>query len=287
MTTRDRRLALLAALVPGAISVGALALVAMGAGAAPKMAHEEGSAVLDSEDRNGRIDLGDGCHLVNGALDPRPMLAGRQRVYRSELRGALAFGWEWSLRSDAALVVSYPYLVCGVQPFGGGAAAAGFPFQQGQRPLTVEYEAAVDASGQHCLLLALWAVSGPSVKAAGVTHEIQIHVLPMDPVAPGWLVEKLPPVTIDGVTWDLWRNPDGAGARKNTRSAPGAFTWPVLVLVAQKPVLRGPLHVDHLLQHLVDQKLLPAGAWVADLELGSAVVQGEGWVRVTKFALRP
>jgi len=285
--TRERRLALLAALAPGVVSLAALALVATGAGAEPKVAHEEGSAVLDSEDRDGRIDVDVGCRLVNGALDPRPMLAGRQRVYRSELGGAVAFGWEWSLHSDEGLVVSYPALVCGVQPFGGGSPLAGFPFRQGQRPLAVKYEAAVDARGQHCLLLALWAVSGVPARAAGVTHEIQIHLLPMDPVAPGWLVEKLSPVTVDGVTFDLWRNPDGAGARKHVRSAPGTFTWPVIIFVAQKPLLRGTLHVDRLLQHLVDRQLLPAGAWVSDLELGSAVVQGEGWVRVTGFALEP
>ncbi len=243
--------------------------------------------MVESEDRDGFVPLGGGCRIVNGALDPRPMIQGHQRIYRSELHGAAAFGWEWSLRSDGGLVVSYPFLVCGVQPFGGGPPAAGFPFQQGQRPLAIEYEAAVDAGGQHCLLLALWAVSDVPVRSAGVTHEIQIHVLPMEPVAPGWLVEKLPPVAIDGVTYDLWRNPDGAGARKGARSAPGTLTWPVLIFVAQRPVLRGPVHVDRFLRHLVDEKLLPAGAWISDLELGSAVVQGQGWVRVTGFALKP
>jgi hypothetical protein len=285
--TRDRRLALLAALVPGAISLGALALVAAGAGAAPKVAHEEGKVLGESAGDFGHVEALPGCLLENNTFNRKIADAGQQRVYRAERDGQPAFGWEWSWENTHPLVVAYPELICGQKPFMAGAPGAGFPFQQGKRDLTVQYQAVVDASGQHALMFSLWVVSALPPSGGNITHEIQLHVLPMSPIAPGWLVEELPAVTLDGVTWDLWRHPDGAGARENRRVSPGVFTWPVLLLIARKPMPEGPLHVGGLLQHLVDRRLLPAGAWIADLELGSAVVQGQGWVRVTGFALKP
>lgn len=282
----EKRLLLVAASTPAALALAALVLVtAGGVGAAPATARDEGKVLVESEDVEGRIEVSPGCALVNGVLERRVATEGSQRIYRSELAGAPAFGWQWSLPAGAPLVAGFPALVCGIRPFTGGGPTAGFPFVQGKRDLTVRYEATVDGGGQHALLFALWVVSDPRPWRPVVSHEIQIHVLPMIPPAPGWLVGEPTPVTLDGVTWDLWRNPDGAGARKNTRAAAGAPTWPVLLFVAQKPMLRGPLHVGRFLQHLVDAGDIPAGAWIADLELGTGYVQGEGWARVSGFAL--
>jgi hypothetical protein len=280
------RLLLLAAAAPATLALTALVLVAAGGvGAAPAAARDEGQVLVESEDRDSRIEVGPGCALTNGMLESRVVTQGSQRIYRSERAGAPAFGWQWSLPAGAPRVAGFPALVCGVQPFAGGAPMAGFPFAQGKRDLTVRYEAAVEAGGQHSLLFVLWVVSDPRPRKPPVSHEIQIHVVPMEPPAPGWYAEKLPPVTLDGVAWDVWRNPDGAGARKNTRVAPGTPTWPVLMFVAQRPMPRGPLHAARFLEHLVAAGLVPAGAWIADLELGTGYVQGEGWVRVSGFAL--
>lgn len=283
----ERRLALFALLVPAAVALAALALVAAGAAAEPGSPRDEGKVLEETADDFGQVaGVAPGCYLENNAYNRSRAQGGTQRVYRSEVGGQAAFGWEWRWENDEPVFVAYPEVICGVKPFTLRDPVAGFPFQQGKRGLTVEYDLKVEATGRHGVGFSLWAVSFLPPSARNITHEIQIHVLPMESLVPAWQARKLGPVTLDGVAWDVWWTPNGMAVRQGDRAPPPAHTWPLYTFAAREPRLHGPLHIALFLQHLVDLQVLPAGAWITDLELGSGVVQGEGWVRVTRFALR-
>jgi hypothetical protein len=271
-------------LVPS-LAIAALAVAAAHASAEAPPPQE--AVAEETASDFGVIALGAGCRLENNVFNRKAIDDGRQRIYRFAVNGAPASGWEWNWTALHRTVLTFPSIVCGTKPWAsaGANAAAGFPFRQGTKRLVVDWDAAVDASGTHALVLAAWAIAEPPGRPGVISHEIQIHLVPMANPPPGWLVEPLGAFAVDRIQWQLWRAPDGVAARQGALPDLGGHTWPVLIFVPRQAVTRGPLDVGRLLQRLVDRKLLPRGAWIADLELGSAVVEGRGRVQVTRFAI--
>ena len=54
-------------------------------------------------------------------------------------------------------------------------------------------------------------------------------------------------------------------------------------MLADKPVLHGPLDLGHIIDYLLKNGYLRAGLYVADLELGNEVERGSGTALIRNY----
>jgi hypothetical protein len=209
-----------------------------------------------------------------------------QRVFVEDLGGTPAFGWQWVWPTGYD-VVTYPEVICGTKPWDMGSDAytlgGAFPFQPASQALAVEYDLALQSTGVHNVAFSLWAVSDTDHPLETLTDEIMIWVdnRGMTPAgAPAGTARA------GAAIFDVWVNPG-----QTDHSGGSTATWTYVAFVAREPMLAGSLDLTPLLDHLREhdvpghagQRILPAGAWIGSLELGTEVVGGGGLVEVTGF----
>jgi len=201
----------------------------------------------------------------------------RQKIFVNDDNGKPVFGWVWKWR-DSSGVATYPEVQVGVSPWGGEAAPdSGFPFQAGTKKLVVNYDIDLRASGAYNLAFEFWAVSGQPVSKDVITHEVMIWVAGETLGAAGSEVGK---ATIGGNTFSVNMSKthgDASGVNTNT--------WTIISLLADKPVLHGPLDVSAIIDYLIEKRLLDRRLLIANLELGDEVQRGSGITIVRNFAV--
>jgi hypothetical protein len=70
---------------------------------------------------------------------------------------------------------------------------------------------------------------------------------------------------------------DASGANQNT--------WTIISLLADKPILHGPLDVGAIIAHLVKTGLLNQRLLIANLELGDEVQRGSGMTVIRNYSV--
>jgi hypothetical protein len=237
--------------------------------------------VRENAEAWGRIVVAEsGCVLINNFWNARAT-RGRlqQRVFVAERGGKSVVGWAW--RSPWQLVpavVSYPEIACGDKPWDEplGLSQA-FPFAVGSRRLSVDYDARIAATGTHNLTFTLWVVSALPAARGVVSHEIMVWIANEGQRPAGTPRGK---IALGSAEFDVFieqRQRDNSGANANR--------WTYVAVVAQRPVLRGPLDLSPLLEFLLHEGVLSRRNFVTSLELGSEVSEGAGSVELTGFSV--
>lgn len=201
----------------------------------------------------------------------------RQKIFVNDDHGKAVFGWVWKWR-DSSGVATYPEVQVGTSPWNGEAAPeSGFPFQAGSKKLVVSYDIDLQASGAYNLAFEFWAVSGLPVSKDTITHEVMIWIAGEALGAAGSEVGQ---TTIDGHRFSI-------NLRKNHGDASGANqnTWTIVSLLADKPILHGPLDVSAIIDDLLEHGFLDKRLFIANLELGDEVQRGSGTTLVRNFAV--
>jgi hypothetical protein len=217
--------------------------------------------------------------LFNNAWN-RGATSGRyhQKIFVNDDHGKPVFGWVWRWK-DSTGVATYPEVQVGVSPWNGEAAPdSGFPFLAGSKRLVVDYDITLDASGSYNLAFEFWVVSALPPSRDTITHEVMIWIAGERLGAAGSEVGK---VNLQGVTYsvNLERNHgDTSGQNPNT--------WTILSLLADRPVLHGPLDLGQIIEYLLRCGHLTAKHYIANLELGDEVQRGSGTTVVRNYAVR-
>jgi hypothetical protein len=201
----------------------------------------------------------------------------RQKIFVNDDSGKTLFGWAWKWR-DSSGVVSYPEVMVGQSPWNGEAAPdSGFPFQAGTKKLIVNYDIALEATGSYNLAFEFWAVSGLPTSKDTITHEVMIWIAGERLGAAGNWVGK---TTIDGNTFNIFQNKnhgDASGANQNT--------WTIVSLLADKPILHGPLDIGQIIDFLLKNRYLEPRLFIANLELGDEIQRGSGTTIIRNYAV--
>ncbi|MGD0836052.1 MAG: hypothetical protein ABSB49_05345 [Polyangia bacterium] len=238
-----------------------------------------GAPVFASEQNYASTLVGGRYRLFNNAWN-KGATSGRyrQKIFVSDDRGQPVFGWVWKWR-DSSGVATYPEVQAGVSPWNGEAAPdSGFPFLAGSKKLVVDYDIDLQASGSYNLAFEFWAVSGEPVSKETITHEVMIWVASEGLAAAGSEVAK-PHIGGHGFSVDVQKNHgDSSGAHSNT--------WTIITLIADQPILHGPLDIGAVIDYLVESGLLDRRLLIANLELGDEVQRGSGMTVVRNFAVR-
>ncbi len=202
----------------------------------------------------------------------------RQKIFVKDDNGKTVFGWVWKWR-DSSGVATYPEVQVGHSPWNGEVSPnSGFPFLAGTKPLVVDYDIALEASGSYNLAFEFWVLSGLPPSKDTITHEVMIWVAGERLGAAGSEVGK---ATVQGTTYavNLQKNHgDASGQNQNT--------WTIISLLADRPVLHGPLDVGKIIDYLLKQGLLNPQHYIANLELGDEVQRGSGTTVVRNYNVR-
>jgi hypothetical protein len=237
-----------------------------------------GKTVFESEQDYATTVVNDRYRLVNNVWNKGATTGRyRQKIFVNDDNGKPVFGWVWKWR-DSSGVATYPEVQVGVSPWNGEAGPdSGFPFQVGTKKLIVNYDIDLQASGSYNLAFEFWAVSGQPVSKDTITHEVMIWVAGETLGAAGSEVGK---TTIGGNTFSV-------NMSKNHGDASGGSsnTWTIISLLADKPVLHGPLDVSAIIDYLVANRLLDKRLLIANFELGDEVQRGSGMTIVRNYAV--
>ena len=237
-----------------------------------------GTPVYESEKDFASVVVGNRYRVFNntwnkGASSGRH----RQKIFVNDDHGKPVFGWVWKWHSSTG-VATYPEVQAGVSPWNGEAGPdSGFPFRAGTKKLVVSYDVDLQATGAYNLAFEFWAVSGQPISKDTITHEVMIWVASDNLASAGSEVAQ---ASIGGHNFSV-------NMKKNHGDASGgvANTWTIISLLADKPILHGPLDVGAIIDFLIEKGLLGRRSLIANLELGNEVQRGSGMTVVRNYAV--
>ena len=237
-----------------------------------------GSPVFESEQDFAATMVSGRYRLFNNAWN-KGASAGRhrQKIFVNDDNGKPVFGWVWKWK-DSSGVATYPEIQAGVSPWSGEVAPdSGFPFAAGAKKLVVNYDITLEASGSYNLAFEFWAVSALPVGKDTLSHEVMIWIAGERLGAAGSEVGKM---TVDGNTFAI-------NLAKNHGDASGQYhnTWTIITLIAEKPILHGPLDVGQIIDHLLKNGYLNEKNFIANLELGNEVQRGTGTTVIRNYSV--
>lgn len=201
----------------------------------------------------------------------------RQKIFVNDDKGKTIFGWVWKWRESSG-VATYPEVQVGHSPWNGEVApGSGFPFLAGSKQVKVDYDISLEASGAYNLAFEFWVVSGLPPRKETISHEVMIWIAGERLGAAGSEVGKM---TVQGNTFAV-------NMKKNHGDASGQNqnTWTIISLLAEKPILHGPLDVGQIIDNLVQNGYLSKHDYIANLELGNEVMRGSGTTMVRNYAV--
>jgi hypothetical protein len=201
----------------------------------------------------------------------------RQKIFVNDDNGKPVFGWAWKWK-DSSGVATYPEILAGVSPWHGEVAAnSGFPFAAGSKKLVVNYDITLEASGSYNLAFEFWAVAALPPSRDTISHEVMIWIAGERLGAAGSEVGKM---TLAGNTFAIIQKKnhgDASGVNQNT--------WTIITLIAEKPILHGPLDVGQIIDYLLKNGYLTEKHYIANLELGNEVQRGTGTTVVRNYSV--
>jgi hypothetical protein len=175
-------------------------------------------------------------------------------------------------------VATYPEIQVGYSPWNGEASPdSGFPFKAGTKKVVANYDVALEASGSYNMAFEFWAVSALPPTKNRITHEVMIWIAG-DRLGPAG--DPVGKTTIQGNPFNIYmrrNHGDASGANQNT--------WTIVSLLAEKPLLHGPLDVGQIIDFLLKQGYLNPNLFIANLELGNEVMRGSGSAIVRNFSV--
>ena len=221
------------------------------------------------------------CVLINNVWNKAAAGAAfQQDVFAAEADGQRTVGWRWHAPWQMVPnVISQPQIVCGDKPWDEPLhLLSEFPFHAGSKKLTADFDIKLQASGTYNMVFSLWAVRALPATRSGISHEIMIWNANSGQTPAGAHRGTL---NVQGTTYDVYveeNHRDNSGANANV--------WTYVAIVAQKPVLHGPLDMSAFLDYLLQQGILSRNDYVTSLELGNEVCNGTGIVEIKNFAAR-
>jgi hypothetical protein len=239
----------------------------------------EGTTVYESEKNFASNTVDNRYRIFNNGWNAKANTGPfHQKVFVKESNGKLIFGWAWKWWGGGTDVASYPEIQVGHSPWVGEVAPnSGFPFRVGSKKLVVDYDVSMRASGSYDLAFEFWTVSSPSVTKSGITHEVMIW---LDENRLGPAGSLVATATIAGNQFRIFfanNHGDASGGSSNT--------WTIISLIADKPILHGPLDIGAIIDYLMHARLLDSNVYVACLEFGNEVVSGSGRTEVRNYAV--
>lgn len=207
----------------------------------------------------------------------------KQGVFTEKLKDGTAIGWRWDWPYINNGVLAYPEIIYGDKPWPDpwkdpANLVHEFPIKAGSKKITADFDISIKADGNYNMAFEFWVISKLPNINTNITHEIMI-----------WNVKNgFPPagtrrdsLIVDGVRYDLY-------VREGHKDDSGNYSnsWNYVAFVAEKDVLRGPLHLDRFIDYLLEKGYFTKDHYLTSVELGNEIQGGTGCVEIKNFDVK-
>ena len=191
----------------------------------------------------------------------------RQSVYCTPHK--MEAGWNWQCCTEKKYVKGFPQILYGVNPYSRLRTAGLLPIRISDiHHGAVVYKTHLSAVGQYNLALDFWITSDAEVHKEKISHEIMVWTMTEMPIG-SVLVEEN--IRIGFYTYDLYRNRHGAGH------------W-FLMFVKQGTSLTSQIFpFTRIFDYLIEKEYLDPSHYLAAVELGTEIWNGDGHLHVENF----
>ena len=197
------------------------------------------------------------------------------------------YGWSWKWPNTGRQIFGYPQIKVGSSPWEPlPRTHDGLPARiGGLESLTVSHAIEVDVMGEFNVATSMWLTNtdaigdtqNPSIIEAEVmvwTYATQGH---MDPAG-----TNIATINHAGHEWSIWLDENWADA-----SGVNDNSWIYVTFKSEEPAFVAQFDVVELLRSDVLAKLELDKLYIADVELGTEIMQGSGLVWVERFNVEP
>lgn len=193
----------------------------------------------------------------------------------------LGFYWKWPDSGED--IFAQPQAKLGVSPWDPlPKLDQRFPLRIGDiEAMRVATDVTVDGPSEYNVVTTLWLTDTGEIGATPQPHSIVAEVMLWTYATDGHLSPagtKVGLVVHDGVEWDVWLD-------ENWRDVSGANDnrWAYIAFVARAPGYSAAFDPVALLRSKSLSHLELDEAYIADVELGSEIMQGEGLLWINRF----
>ena len=195
----------------------------------------------------------------------------QQCISKTQQEGTTQFGWTWNWPGNGGQVKSYPEIIYGWKPWNSESTTPALPVKLADlKEATVTYDTSISATGTYNLAFDVWITQDAVSNPDNITHEVMIWPVNSGMHAAGKLVQE---VTIGDDTYELYKG------------SVGHADWTYIAFVNVSPKFSGIVNIHDILKYLQQEQYLAPDAYVAAIEFGNEVIEGEGAVTLRNYAI--
>ncbi len=177
--------------------------------------------------------------------------------------------WRWSWPAGDQMPRASPGVVFGWKPWQPRSTSSALPRRLDEiRRMVVDYEVDVRAKGRFNMAFDLWVTGSLPPTPESVTHEIMIWSMNAGMVPHG---DRMDRVSIGGVRYEVYKGP--------------MEKWMYIAFASTENRSAGRLPVHEFLRYLEREGHVPPGAYLASIDYGNEVVEGQGETTLRCFGI--
>lgn len=204
-----------------------------------------------------------------------------QCLEKRTIGGSTQYGWSWSWPRGRRVVYSQPQIKVGSSPWAPEPKFdSSFPLKISDlTKLSISHDIEVHSNGQHNTATTMWLTTEPykgnkpklsiiAVELMVWTYSTANHFNPAG--------RKRGELRVGDMTWEVWYQKDW-----EDKSMVNNNNWISVSFKAGTSSMKAEIPALTLLNYAIQQKLIPEGLFVADVELGNEIMSGDGiaWVK--------
>lgn len=191
------------------------------------------------------------------------------------------FGWSWNWPKTPRAVFAQPQIKVGASPWDPEPRFGDdFPLKVSElSSLKLAHELDITSNGDFNVATTMWLTRDARSVKESIAAEMMIWTYytkgQFNPAG-----KKIETVTLDGLQWELWEQADWQDA-----SGVNQNKWQHLAFRLVQPSLKVEFDVNILIRHALKRKIVDEHWYIADLELGTELMGGEGLAWIKAFEL--
>ena len=192
-----------------------------------------------------------------------------------QIRG---FGWDWNWPIVNDNVKAYPSILFGRKPWHNYSTSPQLPLRIADiSRLQVSFDLESQASGAYNLLLESWIIRDKFATSSDRTGELAIHLYQHN--VPGHAGKFIASVNLSGYNFDFYLEPKMTVPEDN-------HTWVYYGFIhTGKPIQHAAINMGQFIEYLVEHNYVNAQHYIASIELGNEIYDGQGKTQINSFAV--
>ena len=194
------------------------------------------------------------------------------------------YGWYWQWPEDGDKVYAQPQITLGNSPWlPHNQNKHGYPISVNQLDkLEIDYSVEILTDGELNLASTFWLTHADIIQTkidkSTIAAEVIIWTYASDDFYANPAGEEVAEVMIGGIEWEVWLDKkwhDTLGKNDNN--------WVYLAFRTSQPLMQIKFDAAELLRYSIEQKFIPSGLYIADIQLGTEVMSGTGQVWLNHY----